>query len=151
MFDIGWQELLLIAIVALIVIGPKDMPVAMRTVARALSKLRGLSREFQHGVAEMMREAELDELRRKVESAGRVNMTEEFGAIVDPDGRLRSELHYDSQLDIDPPPATTSTEAPPGKPAAPGASLAAKPAASAQQPASASVPTADAAPAREPG
>ncbi len=92
MFDIGWQELFLIAVVALIVIGPKDMPVAMRTMARVLSKVRGLSREFQQGVSEIMREAELDEIRRKVEDAGRIDVKGEVGRMLDPDGSLRSEL-----------------------------------------------------------
>ncbi len=98
MFDIGWQELFLIAVVALIVIGPKDMPAAMRTVARALSKVRGLSREFQQGVSEIMREAELDEIRRKVDQAGRVDVKSEVGRILDPDGRLRSDFDLTSDL-----------------------------------------------------
>ena len=98
MFDIGWQELFLIAEVALIVIGPKDMPAAMRTMARALSKVRGLSREFQHSVSEMMREAELDEIRRKVEQAGRVDVKGEVGRMLDPDGRLRSDFDLAADL-----------------------------------------------------
>lgn len=93
MFDIGWQELLLIGVVALVVIGPKDMPVAMRTAARMFAKLRGLSREFQHTVSEVMREAELDELRRKVQEAGRVNVKDGLANMVDPTGRMREDLH----------------------------------------------------------
>lgn len=93
MFDIGWQELLLIGVVALVVIGPKDMPVAMRTAARMFAKLRGLSREFQHTVSEVMREAELDELRRKVQEAGHVNVKDGLANMVDPTGRMRDDLH----------------------------------------------------------
>lgn len=92
MFDIGWQELLLIGVVALVVIGPKDMPVAMRTAARMFSKVRGLSREFQNTVSEVVREAELDELRRKVQQAGKVNVKDELTDLVDPTGRLRKDL-----------------------------------------------------------
>jgi sec-independent protein translocase protein TatB len=92
MFDIGWPELFLIAVVALIVIGPKDMPRAMRTLAKGLGKLRALSREFQSGVADMMREAELDEIRRKVDEAGRMDVKEHVSRMVDPDGRLRDDL-----------------------------------------------------------
>ncbi|MFO1154942.1 MAG: Sec-independent protein translocase protein TatB [Rhodospirillales bacterium] len=98
MFDIGWQELLLIAVVALIVIGPKDMPAAMRTVARVLSRARSLSRDFQHSVSEIMREAELDEIRRKVEQAGRGDVQGEVGRMVDPDGHLRREFDLASGL-----------------------------------------------------
>lgn len=95
MFDIGWQELLLIGVIALVVIGPKDMPVAMRTAARMFSKLRALSREFQNTVSEVVREAELDELRRKVQQAGRVNVKDGLTNLVDPDGRLRADLQGD--------------------------------------------------------
>jgi twin arginine-targeting protein translocase TatB len=95
MFDIGWQELLVVGVIALVVIGPKDMPVAMRTAARMFSKLRALTREFQSTVSEVVREAELDELRRKVQQAGRINVKDELTNLVDPDGRLRSDLHGD--------------------------------------------------------
>lgn len=99
MFDIGWQELLLIGVVALIVIGPKDMPVAMRTAARLFSKVRGLSRDFQHTVSEVMREAELDELRRKMQQAKDFNIKNEFTSMVDPTGRLRDDLRGVDEID----------------------------------------------------
>ncbi len=104
MFDIGWQELLLIGIVALIVIGPKDMPVAMRTAARMFSKVKNLSREFQNTVSEVMREAELDELRRKVQAAGRINIKDELTAVVDPTGRMREDFAPPADFEDDPPP-----------------------------------------------
>lgn len=92
MFDIGWQELILIGIVALVAIGPKDLPAAMRTLARLVSRGRAMSREFQSGLAEVMREAELDELRRKVDRAGRLDL----GAVVkdqlDPTGTLSADF-----------------------------------------------------------
>lgn len=73
MFDLGWQELLVIALVAIIVISPKELPQAIRAVTQFARQLRGLSREFRSGVSELVREAELDELRRQVEKAGRIN------------------------------------------------------------------------------
>ena len=69
MFDIGWQELLLIAVVTIIVVGPKDLPHAIRAVSQFMRQLRGLSREFRNGVSELVREAELDELKRQVQKA----------------------------------------------------------------------------------
>ena len=56
MFDIGWQELFLIGVVTLVVVGPKDLPRVLRTGARFLHKARAMSREFQNGLAEMARE-----------------------------------------------------------------------------------------------
>ena len=65
MFDIGYSELLLIAVVALIVIGPKDLPNVMRTVGKWIGKARGMARHFRSGIDTMMREAELEEMEKK--------------------------------------------------------------------------------------
>jgi sec-independent protein translocase protein TatB len=65
MFDIGATELLLIVIVAVIVIGPKDMPLAMRTAGRWIGKMRKLSSHFRSGIDAMVREAELEDMERK--------------------------------------------------------------------------------------
>lgn len=66
MFDIGWSELLLIGAVALVVIGPKDLPKVLRTVGQATAKLRRMAGEFQAQFNEAMREAELDEIKKNV-------------------------------------------------------------------------------------
>jgi sec-independent protein translocase protein TatB len=92
MFDLSWQELFLIGVVALIVIGPKDMPQVMRSVAGFVRKARVLSREFQNGMAQMLREAELDELRRKVEEANRADVERTVKETVDPTGSLREDF-----------------------------------------------------------
>ncbi|MDG4603396.1 MAG: Sec-independent protein translocase protein TatB [Defluviicoccus sp.] len=92
MLDIGWQELFLICIVALVVLGPKDLPTAMRAVARVVVKVRGLSREFQSGVADMLREAELDDLKRKVSEGGRVDLGKAVKDAVDPTGTLTEDF-----------------------------------------------------------
>ena len=65
MFDIGYSELLLVAVVALIVIGPKDLPNVMRAVGKWVGKARGMARHFRSGIDTMMREAELEELEKK--------------------------------------------------------------------------------------
>lgn len=65
MFDIGYSELLIIAIVALIVIGPKDLPRAMRTVGNLVGRARGMARHFRSGIDTMMREAEMEEMEQK--------------------------------------------------------------------------------------
>jgi sec-independent protein translocase protein TatB len=70
MFDIAWSELMLIGAVALVVIGPKDLPKAMRTVGQAVGKIRRMAGEFQGQFNDAMREAELHDLKKQVEDVG---------------------------------------------------------------------------------
>ncbi|MBI1985783.1 MAG: twin-arginine translocase subunit TatB, partial [Rhodospirillales bacterium] len=84
MFDIGWQELFLIAVVALIVIGPKDLPRVMRTVMRGVRKAREMARDLQGGLDELAREADLDDLKKELESTG--DVAKQIEATVDPAG-----------------------------------------------------------------
>jgi sec-independent protein translocase protein TatB len=66
--EIGATELIVIAAVALIVVGPKDLPVLMRKVGRFMARMRGMAAEFRNSFDEMARQSELDELRREVEA-----------------------------------------------------------------------------------
>ena len=65
MFDIAPTELLLIAIIAIIVIGPKDLPLALRTAGRWIGKIRKVSGHFRAGLDAMVREAEMEEMEKK--------------------------------------------------------------------------------------
>lgn len=65
MFDIGAAELLVIVIVAILVIGPKEMPRAMRTAGRWIGQIRRVSAHFRTGIDAMVREAELEEMEKK--------------------------------------------------------------------------------------
>ena len=65
MFGIDSTELIIVAIAALIFIGPKDLPLALRTAGRWIGKIRGMARHFNAGVEAMIREAELEEMERK--------------------------------------------------------------------------------------
>ena len=67
MFDMSWGEVMVIGAVALIVIGPKDLPKALRTVGNMTAKVRRMAAEFQTQFNDAMREAELDEIRKQVE------------------------------------------------------------------------------------
>ena len=67
MFDIGWSELLLIGIVALIAIGPKELPGALRTLGQWMGKIRRMAAEFQGQFQEAMREAEIDQLKKDMD------------------------------------------------------------------------------------
>ena len=68
MFDIGWSELLVIGVVAIIVVGPKDLPKLMRGIGHYAGKLRRSAADFQRQFEEAMRESEVPELRKAIES-----------------------------------------------------------------------------------
>lgn len=67
MFDISWSEFLLIGVVALIVIGPKELPAVMRTLGQWTRKVRGMASDFQNQFQEAMREAEMTDLKKEVD------------------------------------------------------------------------------------
>jgi sec-independent protein translocase protein TatB len=67
MFDISWTEFLLIGIVALVVIGPKELPGVMRTLGQYTRKIRGMAADFQNQFQEAMREAEMTDLKKSVD------------------------------------------------------------------------------------
>jgi sec-independent protein translocase protein TatB len=67
MFDIGWSELLVIGIVALIAIGPKELPGALRTLGQWMGRIRRMAGEFQDQFREAMREAEVADLKKHVD------------------------------------------------------------------------------------
>ena len=64
MLDIGWPELVLIAVLTVVVIGPKELPVVLRALGRWVGKARALAREFRGSIEEIARESELSELKR---------------------------------------------------------------------------------------
>jgi len=92
LLDFGWSELMLIGVVALIVIGPKDLPKALRVAGFWVRKARTLSREFQSSVEQMIREAELDEVRKELKKATEIDLDKEFRQAVDPTGSLAESL-----------------------------------------------------------
>lgn len=67
MIDIGWQELMAIAVILIVVVGPKDLPAVLRGIGRTVRKVRGMADEFKKGVDEFIRESELKELQDGVE------------------------------------------------------------------------------------
>jgi sec-independent protein translocase protein TatB len=92
MLDFSWTELALIGVVALVVIGPKDLPKALRTAGVWVRKARTISREFQGSVEQMMREAELDDVKKQIESVSSINIAKEIEKAVDPTGDLAESL-----------------------------------------------------------
>jgi sec-independent protein translocase protein TatB len=95
MFDIGWSEMAVIAIVALVVLGPKELPNALKTAAQWMRTARKLAREFQSGVDQIVREAELDEARKTVQQATQLNLGKEIEKAVDPTGETKRLINTD--------------------------------------------------------
>jgi sec-independent protein translocase protein TatB len=108
MFDIGWSELLVIAVVAIVVIGPKDLPKFMRSVGHYAGKLRRAAADFQRQFDEAMRESEVEEVRKAIESV----RTETPGL------DLKAPIDQPVML---PKPATDAADAPAKPPAKPAA------------------------------
>ncbi|SHG05148.1 sec-independent protein translocase protein TatB [Kaistia soli DSM 19436] len=84
MFDIGWSEILLIAIVAIVVVGPKDLPPMLRAAGRMVSKLRKTAGEFQSQFNEALREAELDGVKDSLNELRGLNPMNEIRKQLDP-------------------------------------------------------------------
>ncbi|MDE1882861.1 MAG: twin-arginine translocase subunit TatB [Rhodospirillales bacterium] len=119
MFGFSWGEIGLIMAVALIAIGPKDLPVAIRTVTGLIKKARGMAAEFQGHVDEMMREANLSDVKGEIDKLRRFDFRSAAGAALDPDGGLRATVkEVNDGLAAMPykPPAPVE-EAPPDSPA----------------------------------
>ncbi len=89
MFDIGWQELFLVALITIIVVGPKELPRVIRTVTLWIRKVRSMAREFQDGIDDLAREADLDDLRKEIETGGGMDLEDEISRTIDPSGELR--------------------------------------------------------------
>lgn len=89
MFDLAWSEIMLIGAVALLVIGPKELPGAIRAVSQFVRKAREMAWEMRGHVDEMVREANLDEVRSQINEIRNFDVKGEVAKAVDPDGSLR--------------------------------------------------------------
>lgn len=95
MLDLSWGEIVLIGAVAVVFIGPKELPGALRTMGKFMGKARTMAREFQNNVDDMIREAELEEVKNKVQSATSFATGGIAGAIqnaIDPKGELEKAI-----------------------------------------------------------
>jgi sec-independent protein translocase protein TatB len=90
MLDIGWPELFLILVIALIVIGPRDLPRAMHTVGKWVKRARVMTAEFQRHVDDMVREADMEEVRelKKFTKVNKHTIASEIGKSIDPGGEI---------------------------------------------------------------
>ncbi len=139
MFDIGWSELLIVAVVAVIVIGPKDLPRALRALGHWTGKARRMAGDFQRQFNEAIREAELDDVKKQVTDLGRIDPIGDVRKEMTKAGAdIRTDLENATKIDkpkdsaAKPEPATTTAAA--AEPATPPPTTA-EPAASAPAPA----------------
>ncbi len=102
--SVGFSEMLLIGLIALIVVGPKDLPLLMRKAGQFMNKLRSMAADFRSSFDELARQAELDELRKEVDALRR---GEPLKDVVDPIREVRDEVMtpFDLGMDTDPPQA----------------------------------------------
>jgi sec-independent protein translocase protein TatB len=110
MFGFAWSEFAVIAVVALIAIGPKDMPVAIRAITGALKKARRMAAEFQTHVDDMVREANLQEVRDQISELRNFDVKSMVEQTVDPDHSLRDTFATNPLDPVIPPAADTSAE-----------------------------------------
>ena len=136
MFDIGWSELMLIGVVALIVIGPKELPGVLRTVGKTIAKLRRMAGEFQGQFQDALREAELSEIRKEIgdiTSGAADSVKKNFPGmdVLDPLRSIREDIRSTVEGGISPASPVTSAPETATPAAIPAASAAAASAAAA--------------------
>ena len=90
--DIGWQELFLIALVTILVVGPKEIPRVLRTVSLWAQKIRGMAREFQSGIDDLAREADLDDFRKELAEAKDFDVGRNIEDMIDPTGEYAKSI-----------------------------------------------------------
>src|SRR5580698_10017281 len=100
MFDLSWSHILIVLIVALVVVGPKDLPKLMRTMGQWLAKARAMADQFRKSFDEMARQSELDELRAEIDSLRAQR------PLADIEHSMNQSI-----LPPDPPPAAPNTDA----------------------------------------
>ncbi len=100
MFDIGWTEMLVVAVVAIIVVGPKDLPGMLRTVGKSVKKIRGMAGDFQRQFDDALKEAELDGVKKSFDDVKSMNPLNQVKDSLNPLKDIESELKEDLK-DID--------------------------------------------------
>lgn len=84
MFDIGWTEMLVISVIAILVVGPKDLPAMLRTVGQFVGKAKRMARDFQSQFDDAIRDSDFDEVRKSFEDLKSANPTGEIGKALNP-------------------------------------------------------------------
>ena len=114
MLDVGWTEILVIAIVLIIVVGPKDLPQMLRTFGRMMSKMRGMASDFRQQFDEALREADLEDVKKTIGEAQKLNPLNTIRDAVNPLRQMGNEIKADLEKSTNsissPSPATIPVE-----------------------------------------
>lgn len=97
MLDIGWTELVVIAIVLIVVVGPKDLPPMLRAFGKTMARMRGMASDFRRQFDDALREADLDEVRKTISDAQSLNPTTALRDAMNPLRQLGNEIKSDLQ------------------------------------------------------
>ena len=92
MFDIGWPELMVIAILTVLIVGPKELPRVIRSVTGIVRKIRMMTSEFQSGLDEMARDADLHDIKKQMMDASTKDIEGEIEKAIDPAGDIKNSL-----------------------------------------------------------
>lgn len=112
MLDIGWTELVVIAIVLIVVVGPKDLPPMLRAFGRMTSKLRGMASDFRQQFDEALREADLEDVRKTISDAQSLNPANALRDAMNPLRQIGNEIKSDLQKAATPDKAPASAAEP---------------------------------------
>jgi sec-independent protein translocase protein TatB len=113
MFEIGWSEMLVIAIVMIVVVGPKDLPKMLRTVGKMTTKLRGMAGDFQKQFNDALKEAELDDVKKSIDELRGLNPTNEIKKHINPFEKAASDVRSGLDAAMKPKPDTAAQAANP--------------------------------------
>lgn len=122
MFDIGWQELFIVGLITIVVVGPKELPRVLRTATLWIKKIKGMARDFQDGLEDLAREADLDDMKKQLESSSDFDLEGELERSIDPGGEVgdavrelddtvETELESENAAEPKPEPAVSGDDA----------------------------------------
>ena len=111
MFEVGWSEMLVIAIVMIVVVGPKDLPNMLRTMGRMAAELRGMAGDFQRQFNEALKEAELDDVKKSVDSLRGLNPMAEIRKQLNPFEQAAADVRSGLDQAVKPKPADPAAPA----------------------------------------
>ncbi|MCZ7449496.1 Sec-independent protein translocase protein TatB [Agrobacterium rhizogenes] len=112
MFDIGWSELLVIAVVLIVVVGPKDLPPMIRAFGKTMAGLRKMAGDFRTQFDEALKEADMDDVRQTISDVRNLNPTNSLRDAMNPLRQLGNEIKSDLQKATSPSDGLSSTAAP---------------------------------------
>jgi len=120
--DIGWAELAVVGVIVLIVVGPKELPRVLRSAGQWAGKARKIAREFQNSLEDMVRESELDTVKKDIEKATKFDVKKDIENAIDPKGDVKRAFEAPAVDADETGPATTAAASP-----TPGAKVAPEP------------------------